>query len=364
MLDRLTVVGLYSDTSVTGVDASIFQTDGVDMGDKIISITRPYPMDLKNDILKALTPDGLMDYDFLKRVDGAITQHHIMTVHDLLERARKTFPKVEAIGFPGHTIYHNAHEKVSIQLGNADTMAAAFNVPVVNRFVQTDLKNGGTGGPVFASFFESLTRNMKKPVAVVTIGGISDVTWIGPLGELIAFDVGAGNVLLNAWMRKRMDAEMDFDGIWGAKGKVDARLLKRLMQHPFLTKHPPKTTDRNDFNDLIRQVEGMEVADGAATLTAYIAESITASAAFFPSRPEQWILTGGGTFNPTLVRMIRDRVNEPVVLADEVGWDRDMLESTAYGFLAARTMNGLPLTFPGTTGVREPLPGGTVHRVA
>lgn len=361
MLKECVAVGLYSDAAVSGVDASVFRTDGLDKNGEIISINRPYPMELKEKIIKALEFETLQDVDFLKAVDAEVTQHHILTVQDLLEKVGKVYPKIDVIGFPGHSIFHKPVDRVSIQLGNADQMAEVFRCPVVNRFVQADLKAGGTGGPVFPSFFEMLSRAVEKPVAIVSIGGISSVTWVGSVGELVAFDIGAGNIILDSWMRQHLGAEMDFDGIWGAKGHVEEKLLASLMHYSFLEKNPPKTLDRNDFNVVLRQIDGLSVADGAATLTAFIAESIAESVRFFPQPPAVWILTGGGTFNPTLVRMIKERIRGRVQIASELGWDKDMLESEAYGFLAVRALNGLPITFPGTTGVREPLSGGTIH---
>lgn len=133
------------------------------------------------------------------------------------------------------------------------------------------------------------------------------------------------------------------------------------MHHPFLEQQPPKTLDRNDFNPLLRQVEGLSIADGAATLTAFVAHSIASAVRFFPQPPVQWILTGGGTFNPSLVRMIKECIPQKVLIASDLGWDKDSLEAQAYGFLAARSLNSLPITFPGTTGVSEPLSGGLIH---
>ena len=361
MLKEFVALGLYSDTAVNGVDASIFKTDGLDILGEVVSITRPYSMELKTKILKALKIESMLDVSFLKEVDEEVTQHHIFAARDLLEKVKKIYPTVDVIGFPGHSLLHKVDDRLSIQLGNADEMAGVFNCPVVNRFAQADLKAGGTGSPVFPSFFEALTRSLEKPLALVTIGGISSLTWIGPVGELMAFDVGAGNIILDTWMRMRLGAEMDFDGIWAAKGHVEEKLLAHLMQHPFLKQNPPKTLDRNDFNPLLRQVEGLSIADGAATLTAFVAESIAQAARFLPQKPVQWILTGGGTFNPSLVRMTKERIPQQVIIASELGWDKDSWEAQAYGFLAARSLNGLPLTFPGTTGVQEPLCGGMIH---
>ena len=361
MLKEFVALGLYSDTAVNGVDASVFKTDGLDILGEVVSINRPYSMELKTKILKALQIETMLDVPFLKEVDAEVTQHHILAAKDLLEMAKKIYPTVDVIGFPGHSILHKADDRLSIQLGNADEMAGVFKCPVVNHFTQADLKAGGTGSPVFPSFFEALTRSQEKPLAIVTIGGISSVTWIGPVGELVAFDVGAGNIILDTWMRMRLGAEMDFDGIWAAKGHVEEKLLAHLMHHPFLEQQPPKTLDRNDFNPLLRQVEGLSIADGAATLTAFVAHSIASAVRFFPQPPVQWILTGGGTFNPSLVRMIKECIPQKVLIASDLGWDKDSLEAQAYGFLAARSLNGLPITFPGTTGVSEPLSGGLIH---
>ncbi len=362
MLKEYVCIGLYSDTAIASVDACIFKTDGLDILSDFECISRPYPDETKQLLHALISPQGQSDADLKERTEKAVTQHHIETVQVLLERVHRTYPQVDLIGFPGHTILHQPEHQLSVQIGDAQALADAFGCTVVTHFVQADLLAGGSGGPVFPAFYEALTRSVQKPIAVVTLGGVANVTWIGPLGELQSFDIGAGNILLDTWVQKKANQEMDFNGTLGAKGHIDAHLLSYLMKYPFLEKKPPKTLDRNDFNDLLKQIDGLNAEDGAATLTAFIAGTVQKSAQFFKEPVHQWIVTGGGSFNPTLVQMIRHAVKEPVISADEMGWNKDMLEAECYGFLAARCVNVLPITFPETTGIKEPLSGGLIIR--
>lgn len=355
-------LGVYSDASADGVDISLIQTDGMDIYQKKQTLSRSYPNEIKEKIFSLVSSNDFSQSQGMQEADRLITEFHENVIQEFLVSIRKENLKPDVIGYSGHTIYHNPQEKINIALGNSDYLAKRFKTPVISRFIQTDFAAGGTGGPLFAPFFDALTRSFEKPLAIISIGGIASAHYIGPLGELQSFDIGIGTALLDRWIHQKTGAEMDFDGQWGAKGNVDDRLLTRLLKQNYLQKTPPKSIGRNDLENLYEHVIGSDTATGAATLTVFLAESIVESQKFFPDHPKQWILTGGGTFNPTLLRMIRRKLKEPIQTAAELGWDKDTLGATAYAFLAIRSLNQLPISYPTTTGVSEPVTGGTIFR--
>ena len=365
MLESKTAVGIYTDASFSGVDVCLLSTDGLDLFTKPIAISRPYDPVLREELSSLKVMADFSDTQKLTALEEKITAHIIGAVKELLDLGWRDYPKVDVIGLSGQTVYHDALHKINISLANADTIANTFKIPVINHFIQSDLAAGGKGGPLLASFYEILTKEMPKPLAVVALGGITALTYIGGVGEMMSFHVGPGNILLDTWVQKRYGQEMDYDGLFGAKGQIDERLLNVLMRHPFLSQPPPKTADRNEFNDLLQQVDGSHPEDGAATLTAFIGRALAEAIAFLPTRPETVILTGGGTLNPTLVLDIKKRLSGMrVETATEFGWDKNTLSAWGYGFLAVRSLFGLPISYPATTGVAEPVSGGLMHMPA
>ena len=359
-LRPLWAIGLKSDAAKTGVDAALVRTDGVDIYEQGETLFHPYPTEIKEQIESVTGEKGQLDVQRLKDVEGLITQHHIGVVRDLLQKTNRSHLNVDLIGFAGHTVLSRPKQKISIQLGDAEQMYRAFSIPVVNRFYQTDLSSGGTGRPIFPSFYDALFRDKEKPLIVLSVGGISSLTYLGPNGEMFAFEVGVGNLLLDGWMRNKLGAEMDFDGLWAAKGQVDDRLLKKLLSFPYLSEQPPKSSDRDDFLPLLDDVEGCSVADGAATLTAFMAESVIKALDFLPEQARQMVVTGGGAFNPSFIKYLRQHLDMPVYVGQEWGLN-PCLDAQGFAFLAVRSLFQLPLTFPQTTGVEFPISGGNLY---
>ena len=362
-LRPLWAIGLESDTAISGVDVALIRTDGVDIFERGITLSRPYSPAMREAISAVLGEEGQQNFNYLKQVEDELTEHHISVIEELLEKQNMSPRQIDVIGFSGHTVLNRPSEKLSVQIGNAQKMLDAFGIPVVNRFYQTDLLSGGQGSPIFPVYYEALARDLPKPLVIFSIGGLSSVTYIGQNGELIAFDAGPGNFLIDKWMQERLGAEMDFDGLWAEKGQIDERLLHKLMQHPSILKAPPKALERQDFNALLTDVEGSSVANGAATLTALTTKTLVeACEKYLPDHPVQYIVTGGGAYNPTMVKYLKQHLNAPVKTADEVGWDAMSLDAQSFAFLAVRSLFGLPITYPTTTGVEFPISGGKIWK--
>jgi anhydro-N-acetylmuramic acid kinase len=266
---------------------------------------------------------------------------------------------LDVAGFHGQTITHRPEKHFTWQIGDGAGLAQALGVRVINDLRGADVAAGGQGAPLVPVFHAALVRELPRPVAVVNIGGVANVTWIGENDSLLAFDTGPGNGPIDDWCVRRAGQRFDRDGALAASGKVDRARLDRWVEHRYFARKPPKSLDRGDFND--SWADGLSVADGAATLTRATARAISLAARHFPEAAKQWIVTGGGARNPTLLAAIAAETGTPVVSASTLGWDGDALEAQAFAFLAVRSLRGLPLTFPTTTGVPKPLCGGRLH---
>jgi anhydro-N-acetylmuramic acid kinase len=277
-------------------------------------------------------------------------------------------PPVDVVGFHGQTVLHRPQAGLTVQLGDGRALAERLGVPVVFDFRAADVAAGGQGAPFVPVFHRALARDLHRPqpLAILNIGGVANVTAIDGEADPIACDVGPGNALIDDFVTDRTGAAMDFDGALAAAGRVDEDAVRRLLGMHFFTLPPPKSLDRNAFKVAAKVHAGldrMSVQDGAATLTAFTAAAVARIVPHLKRPPKSWIVAGGGAHNTTLLRMLAERLAPArVETAERVGWSGDHLEAQAFAFLAVRTLDGLPLSYPSTTGVPAPLTGGVVAR--
>ena len=231
----------------------------------------------------------------------------------------------------------------------------------MNRFRHADVATGGQGAPFAPVYHQALARDVPGPLVVLNLGGVANVTFISGNSDemLLAFDTGPASALLDDWVRRHTGAAFDEDGRIAGSGAVDAGALATLLAHPYFDQAPPKSLDRNAFS--LAAVAGLGLADGAATLAAFTVDSIARAREHLPAPPVRWLVCGGGRHNATLMAGLRGVLGVPVDPVEAVGWDGDALEAQAFGFMAVRSLRGLPLSFPGTTGVPRPMLGGEVH---
>ena len=234
---------------------------------------------------------------------------------------------------------------------------------MVNDFRSNDVAAGGQGAPLVPLYHAALARRsgLALPLAVLNLGGVANVTWIGgPADEdLLAFDTGPGCALIDDWVLRKTGAALDRDGRLAHSGTVDRAALDALMAHPYFDAPPPKSLDRNAFDPA--PVSGLPAEDGAATLVAFTAEAVGLACAHLPAPPLRWLVTGGGRHNPALMAALGARLGAPCDPVESVGWQGDALEAQAFGFLAVRSRRGLALSLPRTTGVPRPVSGGVYH---
>ena len=352
MADVLKVIGMMSGTSLDGVDAALIETDGEDQVRCGPALTVPYTTKLRERLRRSLGGRAPV-----KAVERDMTLVHAEAVEALLARTGQKAAAIDVVGFHGQTIVHRPAEGVTWQIGDAAALAARVGIDVVADFRSADVAAGGEGAPLVPVFHRALSGSLERPLAVLNIGGVANVTWIGADGDLLAFDTGPGNALIDDWMLTHTGKPIDADGACAARGTVDNRALGQLMAHAYFSRQPPKSLDRNAFDPA--PIERLSTEDGAATLTAFTAQAVARASAHFPAPVAAWILTGGGRRNPALLQAFRVALpGAAIKAAEEVGWDGDALEAQAFGYLAVRSRRGLPLSFPRTTGVNKPTAGG------
>jgi anhydro-N-acetylmuramic acid kinase len=353
----LRTIGLMSGTSLDGVDAAWLETDGERIGEFGPRLTVSYDERLRADLRRILDHAPRLDQDDrrLKSVTARLTDYHVRAVAALERTA-------DLIGFHGQTILHQPDRRRTWQIGDAAELAWRTGVPVVHDFRSADVAAGGQGAPLAPVYHAALARGMAAPIAVLNIGGVANVTWIGPDGGLVAFDTGPGNGPLDDWVTQHTGERFDRDGMIARSGQADRTVLHRLLAHPYFSAQAPKSLDRLDFGAALAGsgLAALSPADGAATLVAFIVEAV--AAAPLPAPPVRWLVSGGGRRNPALMQALGNALSTPVEAVEAAGWDGDALEAQCFGFLAARSIAGLPISFPTTTGVAQPMSGGAVLR--
>ena len=350
------VVGLMSGTSLDGIDVAFIETDGEQRVVTGPAITLPYDDALRRRLRGVLGGAGLV-----AEVERELTHAHAAAITTLA--ARHPVAPLDLVGFHGHTILHRPQEGRTWQIGDGALLARLTGIDVVADFRSADVAAGGEGAPFVPLYHAALAAVLERPLAILNLGGVGNVTWIGSgEDEIIAFDTGPGNALIDDWALAHTGRAVDLDGVLAAAGRVDEAHLARFLAHPYFARRPPKSLDRDEFAAFLPKTLG--AADGAATLTAMTAAGVTAAARHFPAPARRWLVTGGGRRNPVLMAALAARLGAPTEPVEQVGWDGDALEAQAFAYLAVRAVQGLPLSLPGTTGVKRPTTGGRLFRAS
>jgi anhydro-N-acetylmuramic acid kinase len=354
MANAYRAIGLMSGTSMDGVDVAAIETDGETVAWTGRSMTVPYDPVLRARLDRAVrAPEG-PGHD-LAGLERALTDAHAAAVEAFLPALPPGRGRVDVVGFHGHTLFHRPAEHRTCQLGDGERLAARLGIDVVYDFRSADVAAGGQGAPLAPIYHQALAARLAKPVAILNLGGVGNVTWIGE-GEPIAFDTGPGNGLIDDWVRARTERPYDEGGRIAASGRIDDACLAGLLAHSYFDQPPPKSLDRLDFT--LAPVGDLGLEDGAATLAAFTVRAVARGCAHLPVLPKRWLVTGGGRHNVTLMRMLAHALAVPVEPIEAIGADGDALEAQAFAFLAVRTLRGLPISFSATTGAPRPLCGG------
>ena len=365
-------IGLMTGTVLDGnIDIAAIRTDGTAIAEFGPWTLARYPDHVRRLLPQALSAAAAWRFEgneppIFAEAEAALTSAQAEAVRRFLDEHRLSAAEVGVIGFHGQTVLHRApmhgHLGATRQLGDGAVMAAQLGIDVVYDFRSGDMAAGGQGAPLAASYHVALLRSLAEPhgTAVLNLGGVGNITWWEGGERFHAFDTGPANAPINDWVRQHASVEMDLDGAIAARGQVDEARLANLLAHPYLEAPYPKSLDRNSFTAAM--ADGLSLADGAATLTAFSAAAVGKALDLLPRRPTRLAVCGGGRRNSTFMAALTRRSGCEAVPAEAFGWRGDAIEAECFAFLAVRSLAGLPISFPTTTGVPVAMSGGRLAR--
>jgi anhydro-N-acetylmuramic acid kinase len=355
-------VGVISGTSMDGIDVALVETDGHMQVRPGAGATYPYPDHVRTALLGLIADPVRAENAVVPALEAAVTRAHGDAIERFLREQSVAANTLDLIGLHGQTVFHAPQRRVTRQLGNGAEIAARFGVPTVFQFRHADVAGGGEGAPLVPLYHQALAADLQKPLMILNLGGVGNVTYLGERHEVIAFDTGPASAMLDDFVRRRRGVPFDAGGAIAASGRVDPELVARCMRNPYFQRPAPKSLDRNAFHADAAAIEQLSDADGAATLAEFTVHATVAALRHVPRAPLRWLVTGGGRHNAYFMRRFAEELRVPVEPVEAVGWDGDFLEAQCFGYLAVRSLLRLPLSLPSTTGVPEPTTGGEIVR--
>ncbi len=373
-MSLLTAIGLMSGTSMDGIDIAMIRTDGEQHVERLASEFYPFSPafsgTLNQCLIEAKSIASRSDRPgILAKAERQLDHLHEDKLLIFMAERGLDRENVDVIGYHGQTVLHRPEKALTVQLGDGSHLANATGIPVVFDMRANDMVHGGQGAPLVPAYHAALAHSLSEPffdrfpVAFVNIGGIANITWIAPDHDPVAFDTGPGNALIDQWVQMNAGIPYDDGGRISSEGHAFREIVDAYLSDPFFEKPAPKSLDRFDFG--LDAVAGLELSDGARTLAAVTAESIYAACEHLPDKPKLWILCGGGRKNASIVTDLSTLVEQDgakVIPAEEAGLNGDSMEAEAWAYLTVRSLKGLPLTWPTTTGCSKPVTGGVIVR--
>lgn len=360
-----TAIGLMSGTSMDGIDVALVRTDGLHHVACGPAASYDYSA-RETDMIAASLADAstMTQRDVrpgrLAEVEALITTKHVEAVQRFLTDNQLEASAIDVIGFHGQTVLHRPEQALTVQLGDGQALASQLGIDVVFDMRANDMANGGQGAPLVPVFHQAIAPE-NQTVAFVNIGGIANVTFVQPGTSPIAFDCGPGNALIDQWVQAHTNLQIDEGGALALRGAADDDVIAAALKEPFFSAAYPKSLDRNDFT--LSLMPPMAAENGAATLAKFTATAIAHAADTAGVSPAKWILAGGGAHNKAILGYLAEALPKAVITtADAEGYSTDDMEAQAWAYLAVRSLRGLALTFPSTTGCVEPVTGGVLAR--
>lgn len=366
----MTAIGLMSGTSMDGIDVALLRTDGDAFVERGPSAGYAYDPRFRDRLKQGLEEAKSITSreqrpGTLAELERELTLRHAEAVQTFMRNNNIKSDAVDIIGFHGQTVLHRPDDALTVQIGDGALLARETGIDVLYDMRANDMEHGGQGAPLIPVYHAALARNatadgkLEAPVVFVNIGGISNLTYIGADDGLIAYDSGPGNTLIDQWVEAHAGIPFDQGGMIASEGSVLPELAERYLLNPFFSADRRRSLDRNDF----APPEGKDASleDGARTLAYVTAAAIVKSAGHLPTTPRAYVVCGGGRLNPVIMGDLGSQVKTHganVLSAEAMGFNGDSMEAEAWAYLAVRAREGLPLTYPGTTGVRQPVTGG------
>jgi anhydro-N-acetylmuramic acid kinase len=357
--NKFLAVGVMSGTSMDGIDISLILSDGKKSYKHIKSKFYSYKKSTKTILSKLVDSFSVSKHSLalISSTEELVTFEFITALKNFLKD--QSLSKIDLIALHGQTVFHDPINKSSIQLCDELKIKSSFKLPIVSDFRQKDLSLGGQGAPLTPIFHQLLTQKLKitPPVCFVNIGGISNITVIDDQKYIYAYDTGPGMCLLDQYMVLKKNINFDKGGKHSLKGKVNAKILKKLMSDKYFLKKKNKSLDRNYFS--LNPFMKLNFNDACATISAFTAHTIIKEADRFNAK--YLIVSGGGSKNKYVIKLMQETFRGKLSTADHLNLNSDFIESQAFAYLGIRRIKDLPISFPSTTGVKYPVTGGKVN---
>jgi anhydro-N-acetylmuramic acid kinase len=350
-------IGVISGTSMDGIDVALIRSDAEAVVEAGPGATFSYPKAVAQRLRAVVANQGEAEKP-QRELERLVTNAHVAAVEAFQKRFSIARETVALIGLHGQTILHRPREGLTRQLCDGARAAAALGIDVVCDFRSADVAAGGEGAPLAPVYHAAIAADLGRPLMMLNWGGVGNVTYLGVESEIVAFDTGPANALIDDFFISRRGQAFDENGVVAASGRVDSRALETFMSDPYFDRPAPKSLDRNHFSALAACVAHLSDADGAATLSAFTVEATAAALKHVPQAPARWLVCGGGRLNLNLMRRLAQRLQVSVEPIEAIGFDGDSIEAQCFAYLALRSRRGMPLSFPTTTGVPTPMTGG------
>jgi len=361
-------IGLMSGTSLDGIDAAL-----VDFSQAqpllVDTVFTPYEPALKAKLFTLFTP-GINEIDIMGSCCTQLGNAYTDAVNQLLLKAQHPHSDIKAIGCHGQTIRHRPDwpAPFSLQIGDPNIIANRTKITTLADFRRRDLASGGQGAPLVPAFHRAAFHSDKENRVVLNVGGISNISWLPKNNqeELLGFDTGPGNGLLDLWCSKHLNKPYDNQGQWAATGRVSGALLDSLLNEPFFLLPPPKSTGKELFNaewlePYLNKHSALTPADIQATLLELTAHSVSIAVKKYCPGADNIYICGGGAHNQTLTTRLAALSGLPVKSTSAIGIDPDWVEAIAFAWLARQTLAGLPGNVPSATGASGPVVLGGIY---
>ncbi len=351
-------IGTMSGTSADGIDASLIKTDGKNIFSPLFSENISYS-DKEKKILLEYPPKNLV------KLNKIINNKHLSVIRKIIKKSTFNNKDITVIGFHGQTMAHNPKSGWTWQVADAAFLSKNLGIDVIANFRTRDINYGGQGAPLVPIYhhLKIIQNKIPFPVAIVNIGGISNITFIRKKNDFIGFDLGPGNGPLDKLIKNKLNLELDLGGQLALQGNANKSAADKILELDFFCKSPPKSLDRKEIDDYcLKFVRYLEIKDALATLVDIVSKSIIRGIDLMGVKPSLILISGGGRKNLAIMSKLKKKYGDRCLDIDTLGWDGDNLEAEAFAYIAARSLLGLPITWPLTTGVKKPLSGGVLFR--
>ncbi len=345
-------IGLMSGTSMDGIDLALIESDGKKIFKRENFDYLAYEADFKKRLNSLIY--GIPKLSEIKLVENELTFLHAKLVNKFLAKNQIEASEIDLIAFHGHTIFHDPKQAITWQIGNPQLLAHQTKINVVADFRTRDVVLGGQGAPLVPIYHFQLFANQNLPIAVLNIGGISNITYFYNKNEedIEAFDICFGNAPFDDLMKEKFGQDFDENGKLAKSGNVDFILANRILQNDIFHNQPPKSFDRDDFSKLLSPINSLKVEDALATFAYMHAKAIEINLNFLSQKPKTIFVCGGGRKNLAIMDEIKKQLSEiEIKTTEEIGLNGDTIEAEAFAFLGIRSLLQLPISFRKTTGI-------------